>query len=240
MDAQPLLQVRDLHGSIGTSRGAVHAVDDVSRAAGRGQALGVRGESGSGEPVMVSVMGQMPRGSGCSGGRLRPHDHRDAVREGVGGLPPCVRGRAQLLTSGGTYDDGLGARGPYVQPTVYGRVEPLLAIAREEVFGPVLVSMASRTRARRCAWPRPRTTDWRPASGAPTSPGGFGSPNASRRVRWPCERRRAGDRDTLRGGYKTSGYGRERGLYALHDYAQVKTISLALRRRKDEDPWTTR
>jgi aldehyde dehydrogenase (NAD+) len=34
--------------------------------------------------------------------------------------------------------------------------------------------------------------------------------------------------ETPFGGYKQSGYGREKGLETLHEYAQVKTVSLAL------------
>ena len=34
--------------------------------------------------------------------------------------------------------------------------------------------------------------------------------------------------ETPFGGYKQSGYGREKGLEALHEYAQTKTISLSL------------
>jgi aldehyde dehydrogenase (NAD+) len=34
--------------------------------------------------------------------------------------------------------------------------------------------------------------------------------------------------DTPFGGYKNSGYGREKGIEALHDYAQTKTVSIAL------------
>ena len=32
--------------------------------------------------------------------------------------------------------------------------------------------------------------------------------------------------ETPLGGFKHSGYGREKGLEALHEYAQIKTISL--------------
>ena len=38
----------------------------------------------------------------------------------------------------------------------------------------------------------------------------------------------AGGVETPLGGYKQSGYGREKGIEALHEYAQVKTISLGL------------
>ncbi|NUU26252.1 MAG: aldehyde dehydrogenase family protein, partial [Streptomycetaceae bacterium] len=34
--------------------------------------------------------------------------------------------------------------------------------------------------------------------------------------------------ETPFGGYKQSGYGREKGLEALHEYARTKTVSLSL------------
>ncbi|WP_242423540.1 aldehyde dehydrogenase family protein, partial [Frankia sp. EI5c] len=34
--------------------------------------------------------------------------------------------------------------------------------------------------------------------------------------------------ETPFGGYKASGYGREKGIEALHEYARVKSISLSL------------
>jgi aldehyde dehydrogenase (NAD+) len=35
--------------------------------------------------------------------------------------------------------------------------------------------------------------------------------------------------ETPFGGFKQSGYGREKGIEALHEYSQTKTISLSLR-----------
>nr|WP_242424984.1 ABC transporter ATP-binding protein [Frankia sp. EI5c] len=64
----PVLQVRNLCAYIGTPRGVVRAVDDVSLDLAGGQALGVVGESGSGKSVMArAIMGLMPARSGCSG-----------------------------------------------------------------------------------------------------------------------------------------------------------------------------
>jgi peptide/nickel transport system ATP-binding protein len=68
MSAEPVLQVRHLRAHIGTPRGIVRAVDDVSFDIDHAQALGVVGESGSGKSVMArAVMGLMPQRSGCSG-----------------------------------------------------------------------------------------------------------------------------------------------------------------------------
>ncbi|MCK9902913.1 dipeptide/oligopeptide/nickel ABC transporter ATP-binding protein [Parafrankia colletiae] len=68
MSTEPVLQVRNLRAYIGTPRGVVRAVDDVSLDLDRGHALGVVGESGSGKSVMArAIMGLMPGRSGCSG-----------------------------------------------------------------------------------------------------------------------------------------------------------------------------
>ena len=130
-------------------------------------------------------------------------------------------------TGGGAYDDGPGAQGLYVRPAVYVDVSPDLRIAREEVFGPVLVTMPFSDEAD--ALTRANDSDY----GLVAS---VWSGDVARGLR-VAERIEAGQVavnggalsiETPFGGVKQSGYGREKGLEALHDYALTKTVSLSL------------
>ncbi|MHA4851880.1 ABC transporter ATP-binding protein [Rhodococcus sp. MSC1_016] len=68
MNTRSLLEVKNLRAYIGTPRGTVRAVDDVSFTVDAGQALGIVGESGSGKSVLArAVMGLMPPRSARSG-----------------------------------------------------------------------------------------------------------------------------------------------------------------------------
>jgi aldehyde dehydrogenase (NAD+) len=130
-------------------------------------------------------------------------------------------------TGGGAYDEGPAAQGLYVRPTVYVDVPPDLPLAREEVFGPVLVTMPFADEGDAVA--RANDTDY----GLVAS---VWSGDAARGLR-VAEQIEAGQVavnggaltiETPFGGFKQSGYGREKGIEALHDYALTKTISLSL------------
>ncbi|UGQ13182.1 aldehyde dehydrogenase family protein [Yinghuangia sp. ASG 101] len=132
------------------------------------------------------------------------------------------------VTGGSGYADGPGAKGLYVRPTVYAGVRPDLRIAREEVFGPVMVTMPFADEADALAIAN--DTEYGLVAGV-------WSGDVARGLRL-AERIDAGQVavnggaltiETPFGGFKQSGYGREKGIEALHDYAQVKTISLSIR-----------
>jgi len=130
-------------------------------------------------------------------------------------------------TGGGAYDEGPAAAGLYVRPTVYVGVAPDLPLARDEVFGPVLVTMPFADEADAVALAN--DTDYGLVAGV-------WSGDVARGLR-VAERIEAGQVavnggalsiETPFGGVKQSGYGREKGIEALHDYAVTKTVSLAL------------
>jgi peptide/nickel transport system ATP-binding protein len=67
----PVLHVEDLRTEIAVTEGAVHAVDGVGFTVGRGELLGVVGESGCGKTMTaLSIMRLLPSGGRITGGRV--------------------------------------------------------------------------------------------------------------------------------------------------------------------------
>ncbi|WP_207756332.1 dipeptide ABC transporter ATP-binding protein [Nonomuraea cypriaca] len=66
-----LLEIEDLHTHIHRRDDSVHAVDGVSLSVGRGETLGIVGESGCGKTMTaLSVMGLLPPGGEITAGRI--------------------------------------------------------------------------------------------------------------------------------------------------------------------------
>ena len=119
--------------------------------------------------------------------------------------------------------------GFYVEPTVFDKVTPADTLAREEVFGPVLAvtTFKEPEDALRIA----NDTVYGLAAGLWTSNLTLAH-RAARELKaglvwvngWD-----ACDITMPFGGFKQSGFGRDRSLHALHKYADLKSISITLR-----------
>ncbi len=130
---------------------------------------------------------------------------------------------ATLVTGGCGRAEHL-ERGFYVKPTVFADVDNGMTIAREEIFGPVLVIIGydSEDQAIEIA----NDTDYGLAA--------YVSSTEMERAKAVARRLRAGqvainyiggDTDTPFGGYKQSGNGREKGRWGLLEFLELKAIT---------------
>jgi acyl-CoA reductase-like NAD-dependent aldehyde dehydrogenase len=121
-------------------------------------------------------------------------------------------------------DPGLG-RGFYFRPTLLDRVSPDMRVAQEEIFGPVLsiidfdeieeaIAIANRSQYGLVAgvWTRDISKAMTVASRIKSGQVYVNTYGAGGGVELPF------------GGYKKSGYGREKGLESLASYTQVKNV----------------
>ena len=119
--------------------------------------------------------------------------------------------------------------GFYVEPTIFDRLEPDHTLAREEVFGPVLGVQTFKTQDE--AIHLANDTVYGLAAGLWTSD--------INRALTSARQLKAGlvwingwdacDITMPFGGFKQSGFGRDRSLHALHKYADLKSVSVTLR-----------
>ena len=129
---------------------------------------------------------------------------------------------ATLATGGPGRPDGL-PKGYYVRPTVFADVSNEMTIAREEIFGPVLVLIPYKDEAEAVAI----------ANDSPFGLAAYVSSADRERAKRVARQIRAGmvhvnmapaDSKAPFGGMKQSGNGREWGRFGLEEYLEVKSV----------------
>ncbi|MER8759768.1 aldehyde dehydrogenase family protein [Mesorhizobium sp. M0976] len=130
---------------------------------------------------------------------------------------------ATLVAGGTGLPEGLN-KGYYVRPTVFADVTSDMAIAQEEIFGPVLVLMKAEDEAHAI----------RIANDTPYGLAGYVTSGSVERARNVARQVRAGsvniqgvfaDYAAPFGGYKRSGNGREWGRFGMEDFLETKAIA---------------
>ncbi len=131
---------------------------------------------------------------------------------------------AKLVTGGAAPPEGL-ERGYFVRPTVFSEVTPEMAIAQEEIFGPVLAIQPYENEddAVRIA----NDTVYGLAGGV-WSGDQERAIGVAKRIRTGQIEINGGAFNPLApfGGYKQSGHGRENGRFAIEELLQVKSLQL--------------
>jgi aldehyde dehydrogenase (NAD+) len=131
---------------------------------------------------------------------------------------------ADLLTGGASAPDGLG-QGYFVQPTVFSSVTRDMTIAREEIFGPVLVIIPYDTEDE--AVEIANDTDYGLAGGVWSGDQEHAEMVARRLRTGQVEVNGGGFNPSAPfGGYKQSGNGREFGAFGLEEFLEVKSMQL--------------
>ncbi|HPB81819.1 MAG TPA: aldehyde dehydrogenase family protein [Spirochaetota bacterium] len=133
-----------------------------------------------------------------------------------------IREGATLVVGGPEQPEGLD-KGYYVKPTVFADVKQEMTIAREEIFGPVLVIMPYKTEEEAIEI----------ANGTVYGLSGSVWSGDIERARRVAKEIRSGqvfvnggdfDINAPAGGYKQSGIGRERSKYGLEEYLEIKAL----------------
>jgi acyl-CoA reductase-like NAD-dependent aldehyde dehydrogenase len=144
----------------------------------------------------------------------------DYISGGVAAGARVAEGGAQALKESGGF---------YVEATVLDQVRPEMRIAREEIFGPVLaiMSVTDEAQAVRIA----NESDYGLAAAVWTADLNAGH-RLSRALRGGSVWVNCFDRSSLAtpfGGFKLSGFGRDRSPHAIDKYTDLKTIWTAYR-----------
>jgi aldehyde dehydrogenase (NAD+) len=153
-----------------------------------------------------------------------PQVDQDQYNKVMGYIERGKKEGARLMCGGGS----VGDRGYFIQPTVFADVNDDMAIAREEIFGPVMSIIKFRDMDE--VVQRANRTEYGLAAAVWTRD--IGKAHAV------ANSVRAGtvwincydvfDAAAPFGGFKQSGIGRELGEYGLQQYTEVKTVTVKL------------
>jgi len=158
-----------------------------------------------------------------SGSHIGPVVNR-AQFDKIQGLIQTGIDEGATLVTGGTGRPRHLARGFYVKPTVFARVNNQMTVAREEIFGPVIVILGYEDEQQAIAIAN--DTDYGLA--------GYVSSGDIDHAKAVARQIRAGQvainyiggtTDTPFGGYKQSGNGREKGKWGLSEFLELKAIT---------------
>lgn len=145
----------------------------------------------------------------------------------VVGYIEAGRAEGARIVAGGGRPHGR-EQGHFVSPTIVDGVEPGSRISQEEIFGPVLTVHSFETQAE--ALKLANNVPYGLAAGIFTS-------DLDRAMKAAMSIKAgqiyvneyfAGDEETPFGGYKQSGFGREKGLEAIRNYTQLKNVAIRL------------
>ncbi len=162
-----------------------------------------------------------PFGDSAKLGPLTSAAQRERVR---GYIRKGIEEGAVLLCGGPDAPEGL-AKGYYVRPTIFGRVDPESTLAQEEIFGPVLAIIPYKD----------EDDAVRIANGTSYGLAGGVWSGDEERAKRVARRLRTGQVDINGGafnmlapfgGFKQSGKGRELGRPGLEEYLEYKSLQL--------------
>jgi acyl-CoA reductase-like NAD-dependent aldehyde dehydrogenase len=118
----------------------------------------------------------------------------------------------------------VGGKGAFFEATVFDQVKPEMTIAREEIFGPVLATLTFKDEAEAVAVGNSTIYGLAAAVWCKDIKKALRTARALKAGTVWVNTYNFYDPGLPFGGYKQSGFGRERGRHALEEYTQVKSI----------------